>query len=203
MQRIIVSVSILLAASAGCSDAGGGGAGGSGGNALAAQSSYRLACTIDTLTLEIPIEAHFELDRPFGEGAVSALTFSAAVTFGEPAVGLLLAAGISTIDIISMDISAWVTGAIPMNVETALGDAPINDFNLTVDPDDNGVPGPHSLELEAATITMTPEADATAVEFGLRLDQIALVLGDFRVPDDCLNPALVGSSARFLVAPAD
>jgi hypothetical protein len=121
------------------------------------------------------------------------------VVFDEGAVAALIGAGVDTIDIISMDIGAWMTGAIPSSVGTTFGDAPINDFDLTVDTDDDGAAGPHPLALDAQTFTTTARTGVTEVELGIRVDQVSIQLGDFDVPDDCLNPTLVGPSARFEV----
>jgi hypothetical protein len=203
-----------LGAAVGCGDVNGGpvgtggsggdaGTGGNGGNPLAEQSSYRLSCTIDTLVLEIPIDLSFELDRPYTEGGSANLTFSAAVTFDEQAATTLIDAGVSKIDIISLEIATWVVGATPPIMETSLAAAPINDFDLDVDPDDNGVPGPHRIELDAVAIATTVIEGADEVEFGLGLDQVSLLLGDFDVPTDCLGPSLVGFTARFPVEPSE
>jgi len=170
---------------------------------LAEQSSYRLSCTIDTLVLEIPIDLSFELDRPYTEGGSARLTFSAAVTFDEQTATALIDAGVSKIDIISLEIAARVVGATPPSMETSLAAAPINDFDLDVDTDDNGVPGPHRLELDTVAIATAATEGAGEVEFGLGLDQVSLLLGDFDVPTDCLGPSLVGFTARFPVEPSD
>jgi hypothetical protein len=194
---------LVFSASFGCSDAsdGAGGTGGSGGNPLAEQSAYQLNCTIDTLLIEIPIDLSYELDRPYTEGGSAPLTFSAAVIFGEQASTALVDAGVGKIDIISMEIASWIVGATPRLVETSLAAAPINDFDLEVDTDDNGIAGPHRLELDAVTVTTTVIEGADAVELGLGLDEVSLVLGDFQVPTDCLSPTLVGFFARFPVGP--
>jgi hypothetical protein len=192
---------LVLGAAVGCGDTKGGpiGTGGTGGNPLAEQSAYRLDCTIDTIALEIPIELFFELDEPYSEAGSSKLTFSAAVTFDEHAATTLIDAGVSKIDIISMEIATSVVGATPQTIETSLVAAPINDFDLEVDTDDNGVPGPHRLELESVTSASAATQGAEEVELRLGLEQVSLVLGDFHVPTDCVGPTLVGSSARFPV----
>jgi hypothetical protein len=160
-----------------------------------------LGCTIDTLVLELPIELYFELDRPYIAGGWSELAFFAAVTFAEQAAATLIDAGIDKVDIISMDIATSIEGAIPTSIDTSFGAAPINDFDLEVDTDDNGLPGPHRLELDTQTITTEATDGAQEVELGLELDQVSLVLGDFEVPVDCRGPTLVGVSARFPVGP--
>jgi hypothetical protein len=196
---------LVLGAVVACGESNGGptGTGGSGGNPLAEQSSYLLSCTIDTLVLEIPIELSFELDRPYTEEGSANLTFSAAVTFDEQTATALIDAGIPKIDIISLEVASWVDGATPEIVETSLTAAPINDFDLEVDTDDNGVPGPHRLELDTVAIATAATKGAREVEFGLGLDQVSLLLGDFNVPTDCLGPTLVGFTARFPVEPSE
>jgi hypothetical protein len=87
-------------------------------------------------------------------------------------------------------------------VETSWAAAPFNDFDLEVDTDNNGVGGPHRLELEAVTIATTVIEGADEVELGLGLEQLSLVLGDFQVPTECLSPTLVGFTARFPVEPS-
>lgn len=205
VKRSTVGLLILLSTALACGDASGGpiGTGGTGGIQLEQQSAYLLSCTIDTLVLEIPIELSFELDRPYVAGSSADLGFSAAITFGEQAAVTLIGAGISKVDIISMQIETWVEGATPAMLETSLTSAPINDFDLAVDTDDNGVAGPHRIELETQTIATEASEGAEEVELGLGLDQVSLVLGDFEVPSGCLGPSLVGFSARFPVEPAD
>jgi len=210
--RLISCLLLVLGAATGCGGANGGpvgtggsgggaGTGGSGGNPLAEQTSYLLSCRIDTLVLEIPIDLSYELDRPYVEGGSANLTFSAAVTFGEQASTALIDAGVSKIDIVSMEIATQLAGATPPMVATSLAAAPINDFDLEVDTDDNGVPGPHRLELNAVVATTTVIEGAEEVELSLGLDGVSLLLGDFRAPTDCLGPTLVGFSARFAVGP--
>jgi hypothetical protein len=199
---------VALGAAVGCGDgnagpsggdAGAGGIAGSDGTHPAKQSSYRLSCTIATLILEIPIELSFELDRPYTEGGSADLTFSASVTFDERTATTLIDAGVSKIDIISVEIATWVNGATPSIIQTSFAAAPINDFDLEVDPDDNGVAGPHTLELDTLVVSTAVTEGADEVEFGLALDGVSLLLGDFDVPLDCLGPSLVGFSASFPV----
>lgn len=193
---------VALGAAVGCGDGGDAGAGGiagSDGTHPAKQSSYRLSCTIATLILEIPIELSFELDRPYTEGGSADLTFSASVTFDERTATTLIDAGVSKIDIISVEIATWVNGATPSIIQTSFAAAPINDFDLEVDPDDNGVAGPHTLELDTLVVSTAVTEGADEVEFGLALDGVSLLLGDFDVPLDCLGPSLVGFSASFPV----
>ena len=163
------------------------------------ESRYRLSCTIDTLVLELPIELSYALDRPYAEGSTAELEFSAAVVFSEASASALIEAGVATIDIVSMQIDSWVLGAEPDRLRTTLEDAPINDYALEPDTDDNGIPGPHRLELAPIIVTSTVTEGATEVELGLSLDGISLVLGDFEVPADCASPTLVGPSAVFPV----
>ncbi|RLB48919.1 MAG: hypothetical protein DRJ42_22150, partial [Deltaproteobacteria bacterium] len=134
---------LMLVAAVGCGDSndGAAGTGGSGGTPLGEQSFYQLTCTIDTLLIEIPIELSYELDRPYTEGGSANLTFSAVVTFGEQASTALVDAGAGKIDIISVELGTSVAGATPAVIETSLAAAPINDFDLEVDTDENGIAG--------------------------------------------------------------
>jgi hypothetical protein len=111
----------------------------------------------------------------------------------------LIDAGVSKIDIISVEIATSVSGATPSIIQTSFAAAPINDFDLEVDPDDNGVAGPHTLELDTLVVSTAVTEGADEVEFGLGLDRVSLLLGDFNVPLDCLGPSLVGFSASFPV----
>lgn len=202
MKLFALCLLVALGAAVGCGDGGDAGAGGiagSDGTHPAKQSSYRLSCTIATLILEIPIELSFELDRPYTEGGSADLTFSASVTFDERTATTLIDAGVSKIDIISVEIATWVNGATPSIIQTSFAAAPINDFDLEVDPDDNGVAGPHTLELDTLVVSTAVTEGADEVEFGLALDGVSLLLGDFDVPLDCLGPSLVGFSASFPV----
>jgi hypothetical protein len=207
MLRIVLRFAscllLLLGVAVGCGDSSGGadGTGGNGGKPPAERSSYRLGCGIDTLNLELPIELSFALDRPYTAGGSANLAAFAAITFGEQAVAMLIDAGITKIDIFSVEISPWIRGATPPTVETSLAAAPINDFDLEVDTDDNGIAGPHRLELETATIRTAVAEGAEEVELGLGLEQLSLQLGNFQMPTDCLGPTLVGFSARFPVEP--
>jgi len=200
--RLLISyVLIVLGAIVGCGDTNGG-TGGNGGDPLTAQSSYRLTCTINEVVLEIPIDLSFELDRPYTEGGSADLTFSAVVTFEEPAIAMLLDAGISTIDIITAAIGSRIDGATPQIVESSLS-APINNFDLALDTDDNGIAGPRRLPLDAVTTTTMVTEGANEVTLATGTDQVSLLLGDFHVPTGCLGPTLVGFSARFPVEPVE
>ena len=61
------------------------------------------------------------------------------------------------------------------------GGVAINDFDVALDTDDNGVAGPHHFRLDDITVTSTAMDGATNVELGLRLDQLSKVLGDFEM----------------------
>ncbi len=203
---------VVLGAAVGCGDGnagpittgGSGGVGGAGGTAgvggmPAEHSSYTLSCTIGTLSLEIQIDLSFELDRPYTEGGSADLMFSGSVTFDEQTSTTIIEAGASKIDILSVEVAPWVRGATPSTIETSFGAAPVNDFDLEVDTDDNGIPGPHTLELDTSVVSTVVTEEADEVEFGLSIEQVSMQLGDFNVPFDCLGPALVGFSASFPV----
>jgi len=201
VTRFVFCLFVVLGTAAGCGGANGGPTG-TDGDPLTEQSSYTLSCTIGALVLEIPIELFYELDRPYIEGGSATLTFSAAITFEEQTATALIDAGTSKIDIFSVEIATLIDGATPSMVETSWAAAPFNDFDLDVDTDDNGVAGPHRVELDTATIATTVIEGADEVELGLGLEQVFLDLGDFEVPGLCLSPTLVGFTARFPVGPA-
>jgi hypothetical protein len=204
VKQLTVWLLTLLSLTAGCGNGDGGSAGGGGGtglNELERQSSYQLSCMVDTLLLQIPMELSYRLDRPYVAGGSSELTFSAVVTFSEDTAQMLIDAGIDKIDIISAEITASVYDAAPSAVKTSLA-AAINDFDLTVDTNDDGTPGPHQLELDPVTVTSTASESAQTVELGLSTSDISMVLGDFEVPDRCLGPTLVGFASEFPVEPA-
>ena len=198
MTRLIFCFFLVLGTATGCGEANDGQTG-INGNSLKEQSSYTLSCTIGALVLELPIELFHELDRPYTEGGSATLTFSAVIIFEEQTATALIDAGTSKIDIFSVEIATLIDGATPSTVETSWAAAPFNDFDLDVDTDDNGVAGPHRVELDTATIATTVIEGADEVELGLGLEQVFLDLGDFQVPGRCLSPTLVGFTARFSV----
>jgi hypothetical protein len=202
VKGFICYLLLVFGTASGCGDANSGatGTGGSDGTPPAEQSAYGLSCTIDTLVLEIPIELTYLLDRPLVAGAKADLSFSATVIFDEAFSAALIDAGVSKVDIMAMDISSSVPGATPSTLETSLA-VGINDFDLNIDTDDNGAPGPHRLELDNVTTTVSLDEDTIEVELGLSLDMLSFVLGDFDVPTECESPTLVGFSASFPVAP--
>lgn len=187
--------------------AGGGGAGGSGGaggtgnQPPVGQSTFVLTCERDTLRLSIPIELVVELTKPFSSSGSTEATFLASVTFDEESVGSLIDEGITSIDIASASVTTNVTGGNPPTMTASLGEAPINDFDLRTDPDDDGLPGPHRLELDPMTVTANAAPEATEVIFGLDFAGVSLVLGDFTIPSDCVSPSLGGVALRFPVGP--
>jgi hypothetical protein len=127
------------------------------------------------------------------------MTSSGVVTFTEQTSTALIDAGVSTIDIIAIEIASWVRGATPSSIETSFGAAPINDFDLEVDTDDNGIPGPHRFALDTVTIASMADPGANEVELGLAMEQMSIRLGPFDMPTDCIGPSLVGFTARFAV----
>ena len=197
-MRVFAAASVaFFAVSLGCGADGGGGE--ENGGPLAMEGAYRLSCTIDETVLEIPIDVSYALDRAYAPDLPVELTYSAAVEFGEQASGALIDAGVTKIDLISLRVATFIRGATPGLAESALAAAPVNDFDLEPDTDDNGLPGPHRLALETVVVTSQALPDVTEVELGLTLDQISLILGDFQVPSECINPTLVGPSAVFSV----
>lgn len=198
----LVSLCAFLAVSAlfGCAEANGGDLG-TGGGPITAETSYLLRCKIGELVLEFPIELSYTVDPPYTEGASSDLVFTAALIFDEPTSTALSDAGVPKIDIISLDVTSGVLGATPSTVETSLASAPINDFDLDIDTNDNGIPGPHRLELESVSVASSVTQGADQVELSVSLDGLSMVLGETRVPTACIDPTLVGFSASFDVGP--
>ena len=187
----------------GCGSGDSDGTGGIGGDALFKRSTHSLTCTIDPLVLELPIELSYELNQAYVADTAVDLAFSATVILTEETTATLIDAGIDKVDIISVRIASWVEGAAPTEVETTFLGAPINDFDLERDPEDDGQPGPHRIELERVVVMSRPTGDSGQVELGLRLAQVSIVLGDFEVPDDCQWPTLVGVTVRFPVGASD
>lgn len=194
---------LLLGAHAGCGVANGGalGSGGAGGISSEQQSEHTLSCTIGDLTLEIPVELSYLPDRPLIAGSEVDLRFSAAIVFDETFSAAIIDAGVSKIDIIVIDMESLVLGATPTRLETSLVQG-INDFDLAIDTDDNGAPGPHRLELQTVTTSATVDGDANEVQLGLGLDGLFFMFGDFEIPTDCVDPTLVGFAVSFEVGPA-
>lgn len=179
------------------------------------QSSYTFRCTIvtadpdDPLVLDLPIELTYLLSAPYTVGTSSDLSFSASVTFNEVASLALLDAlalvdpPVTVIDINSMQITTSLEGANPSMLEASLMKG-VNDLDLALDTDDNGVPGPHRIELDPVVTATSAVEGATEVELGLdRLDQLSFVLGDFQMPNDCISPALDGFTTRYSVEPSE
>ena len=203
MTRLSPYISLLLlGASLGCG-AGDGenlSSGGAGGGPETKQSSHALTCTIGALDLEIPIVLTYVLERPFVAGAAADLSISAAVIFDEAFSAALIDAEVPVIDIMSIDVSSSVLGATPSSLESSLA-VGINDFDLEIDTDDNGAPGPHRVELQAVTTATTADDDASEVTLSLSLDGLLLLMGDFQMPTNCIDPTLVGFSVAFDVRP--
>jgi len=207
VRILYAALSLLLVASA-CGDsgngsAGSGGTGGDGGDGPSKQTSYALSCRIDDLVLELPIDLSYTLDAPLSAGGSTEMTFSAVFTFPESATEALIDANVDKIDIISLSVGSRVSGATPATLGTSLAEAPINDFDLRTDTDDNGGPGPHALALSSVRTPITVDEAAERVELSLTLEQVSALLGDFLVPNDCTAPTLVGVSASFPVSPAN
>lgn len=177
------------------------GAGGTGGSMSIDQTNYRLSCEYDTLELNLGFELVVELSRPYSTSRSTEATFSASVTLDEPSVASFLDAGITTIDINVASVSTNIIGAVPATMTSSSSALPINDFDLEADSDDNGIPGPHRLELDPMTATSSAAPGAREVSFDLPFRGIALTLGDFDIPDGCFGPALVGIVLRFPVDP--
>ena len=180
----------------------GGGSGGSGGAPLspdAQSATFTLSCEVVPIELRIPFDFTVSPDRAYTENGTSEVMLSASMTIDEQTVSALLGSNIDDIDISSGTIGVDLLGATPERIETSLVDTPINDFDLAVDTDDNGVLGPHRFEFETVTATTTVAPSANDVTFRLTFGGISIVLGDFSIPEDCLSPSLVGQPAGFPV----
>jgi hypothetical protein len=114
---------------------------------------------------------------------------------------VLIDAGFGAIDIISLQIESTAVGATPSIIANSLTAAPINDFDLDVDTNENGLAGPHPFELETVTVATTVDEGAEQVEFALGLDQVSLVLGDVELPADCPGATVTGFTVVFPVEP--
>jgi len=178
---------------------GGGGTGGAGEPLIVDQTSFRVSCDYDTLELDILIELIIGLTEPYSNSTSTEATFSPSVTLDEETVASFLDSGVAVIDIVSASVTTNATGAIPETMKASFGAAPINDFDLQADTDDNGIPGPHRLELDPVTATSYATPGTTEVAFDLQFSGISLALGDFNIPVDCLSPSLVGIVLRFPV----
>jgi hypothetical protein len=160
-----------------------------------------LSCEYDTLQLDILMELVVELTKPYSKSSPTEATFSASVTLDEESVASFLGAGVPVIDIVSASVTTNVTDASPSTMTASLGAAPIDDFDLQADPDDDGIPGPHRFELDPVTDTSHAAPGASEVTYDLEFDGISLALGDFNIPIDCLGPSLVGIVLKFPVNP--
>lgn len=181
--------------------AGAGGAGGTRGAPQVEQAAFRLDCDYSTLQLTLPIEFVVELARSFAGESSTEATFTATVILDEASVASLIGEGITVIDIASVSVTTNLDGATPTTITASLPGVPIDNFNLQTDPDDNAMFGPHRLELDPVTVTVSAAPDATEVVFGLAFSGISFDLGDFDIPSDCVDPSLRGSPARFPVSP--
>lgn len=180
---------------------GAGGVGGTGGTVGPPmdQSMFRLSCTVDTVQLSIPIELLVELKEQYSNSMATEATFTATVVLEEESVAGLIAATITTIDIVSASVTTTIAGATPATMTSSFGAAPLIDFDLQVDTDDNGMPGPHRLELDPVTATSAAGVDSNEVTFNLDFEGISFLFGDFSIPMNCRNPALVGVAVTFPV----
>lgn len=181
---------------------GGEGPAGSGGEPLppgAQTVTFTLSCEVVPIELRLPFDLTVSPDRAYSENGTSEVMLSAGMTIDEQTVSALLSSEITDIDVSSGTIGVDLVGATPARIETSLVDAPINDFELAVDTDDNGVLGPHRFEFETVIEVTAAAPGANEVTFRLTFGGISIVLGDFSIPDDCRNTSLVGQPARFTV----
>lgn len=161
--------------------------------------TFELGCMRPDVSLNLEIELAVRLSEPFVRGTSSDATFGPAVTLTEASTEALIDAGVESIDVTSMSVQTRLLGAEPTTMTTLLADAPIEDFDLSVDPDDDGTPGPHRFELIPITETVVPLGGADTVEFAI--SAVAISFGDFSVPESCVDSqSLVGSPLSFPVS---
>ena len=184
-------------------ESGSGGVGGTGGATeppFARTSEFLLRCQYDTLELTLSIEIVVEPLALYSNSTPVETAFSASVTLDESSTTALLDSGISVIDVASAEVVTRILGATPTTMTSSLDSAPINDLDLEADPDNDGTPGPHRLELGRMVAVTTAETGARAITFGVAIGGVSLNFGDFEVPTDCLGTAsLVGTAIRFPV----
>lgn len=175
--------------------------GGTGGTPLSpsGEQTFELGCMRPDVSLNLEIELAVRLSERFVSGTSSDATFGPAVTLTEASTEALIDAGVESIDVTSMSVQTRLLGAEPSTMTTLLADAPLEDFDLRTDPDDDGVPGPHRFELIPITETVVPLQGANMVEFSI--SAVAISFGDFSVPQSCVDSqSLVGSPLSFAVA---
>lgn len=177
------------------------GSGGTGGVALPPSGvrTFEVGCLRPDLDLTFDIELRIDLDEPFGESDSTEVTFTPAVTMSEDTAAALIDATVETIDITAMSTQTSLTGASPTTITTLLEEAPIQDFDLTTDPDENDVPGPHRFEFAPLTTTAFVDSGADEVEFVV--STVSFDFGDFSVPASCVDGiSLVGTPLSFPVS---
>jgi hypothetical protein len=161
------------------------------------EATFRIACEFGPLDLQVPIEVTVALSAPFSNSRSTEATFSAVVVFNEASVDSWIDAGITVIDISSIVITTTLTGATPTAMTSSLANAPIDNFDLTGDPDGNATPGPHRFELAPTTATANADTDARVVTFDLSFSGISIAFGDFQIPGDCVGSSLERRPLEF------
>ena len=85
-------------------------------------------------------------------------------------------------------------------MKASFGAAPINDFDLQADPDDNGDTWASSARSRPRDGHILCHSRYHRGRHSISsLSGISLALGDFNIPVDCLGPSLVGVVLRFPV----
>lgn len=196
----VASLSLIVA----CGDANAGELGPSdpegGSEPLSQVRTFEFVCVYSDLQLVLAIDLAVILDEAFRPSGSNEVTFAAGVTFVEESVEALIDANVTRIDVSSMSVTTALAGASPSMMTSVLANTPIDDFDLTADPDDSGAPGPHRFQLTTVTETASVEEGRRDVVF--TVDDLRFAFGDFSVPDDCAGGrSLSGVPITFRVQP--
>ncbi|MGB5813490.1 MAG: hypothetical protein WBG86_23340 [Polyangiales bacterium] len=169
-----------------------------GGEPLSQVRTFELVCSASNLDLVLAIDLAIILSDAFRPSGSNEVTLGAGVTLVEESVEALIEANVPVIDVASMSVRTALTGASPSTMTSTLPNTPVDDFDLSTDPDENGSPGPHRFQLSAVAETATVANGSGEVVFSL--DVLRFAFGDFSVPDDCVGGrTLTGVPIKFTV----
>ena len=189
MKRFVSYLLLVLGITAGCGDTNGG--------AWDRRQRRNPTGRAERLPLELhdryprprdPHRAHLPAGPAVVAGATADLTFSAAVIFDEAFSAALIDAGVSKVDIMSMDITSSVLGATPSMLETSLADGNQRLRPRQSTPTTTGRQAPIAWSWTTVTTTASVDEDATEVELGLGLDGLSLHDGRLRGADRVPRP---------------